>query len=82
MSLQHSQNKKTVKKIKLDQVDKDGSIIAEYKRCAILKYCEENKIKTNYLDKLDISNEFQILGLYCFVIFTIISTFLKSMKVF
>ena len=82
MSLHHSQNSNTVKKTKLDEVDEDGSIIAEYKRCAILKYCEENVIKTNYLDKLDISNEFQILGLYCFVIFTIISTFLKSMKVF
>ena len=82
MSLQHSQIKKTVKKIKLDEVGEDGSVIAEYKRYAILKYCEENVINTNYLDKLDILNEFQILGLYCFVIFTIISTFLKSMKVF
>ena len=82
MSTKHSQNKNTTKKTKLDKVDENVGSIAEYKRCAILKYCEENVIKTNYLNKLDISNEFQILGLYCFVIFTIISTFLKSMKVF
>ena len=82
MSLKQSQNKNTVKKIKIEEANKDGSIIAEYKRCAILKYCEGNGIKTSYLDELDISNGFQILGLYCFVIFTIISTFLKSMKVF
>ena len=82
MSLQHSQNINTVKKIKKDKVDDDGSIIAEYKRCAILKYCDENGIRTNNLDELSISNEFRILGLYCFVIFTIIFTFLKSMKFF
>ena len=42
MSLQHSQNKNTVKKIKIDEVDDDVSSIAEYKKCAILKYCNEN----------------------------------------
>ena len=82
MSLQHSQNINIVKKTKLDKVDEDGSSIAEYKKCAILKYCNDNGIKTNNLDKLDISNKFQTLGLYCFNIFTIIFTFLKSMKVF
>ena len=73
----HSQNENTIKKTKLDQVDEDVSIIAEYKRCAILKYCNENGIKTHHIDKLSISNEFHILGLYCFVIFTIIYTFLN-----
>ena len=80
MSLQHSQNKNTVKKIKVDEVKEDGSMIAEYKICAILKYCEGNGIKTNHLDKLSISNDFHILGL--FVIITIVFTFLKSKKVF
>ena len=82
MSLQHSQNKNTIKKTKLDEVDEDGSIIAEYKRCAILKYCNENGVKTNHLDDLSISNDFHLLGLYCFVIFTIIFTFLKCIEVF
>ena len=82
MSLKQSQNKNTVKKIKIEEANKDGSIIAEYKRCAILKYCNENGIKTNHLDKLSISNEFYTLGLYCFVIFTIIITFLKCIKAF
>ena len=59
MSIQHSQNKKTVKKMKIDE---DVSGIAEYKRCALLKYCNENGIKTNNLDKLSISNDFLLLG--------------------
>ena len=69
MSLYHSQNNNTVKKIKLDEVDEDGSIIAECKICAVLKYCDENEITTNHLDKLFISNDFLLLGLYCFVFF-------------
>ena len=62
MSLQHSKNKKPVKKTKLDVVDEDGSSIAEYKRCAILKYCNKNGIRTNHLDELSISNNFYLLG--------------------
>ena len=70
MSIQHSQNKKTVKKMKIDE---DVSGIAEYKRCALLKYCNENGIKTNNLDKLSISNDFHLLGLYffCFIFYNI-----------
>ena len=82
MSLQHSQNKKNVIKTKKDKVDEDRSIIAEYKRCAILKYCNENGIKTNHLDELSISNDFHSLGLYYFVLFSVIFTFLKSINVF
>ena len=62
MSTQHSLNKNTIKKINLDEVDEDISGIAEYKRCAILKYCNENGIDTNHLDKLSISNDFLLLG--------------------
>ena len=69
MSTQHSLNKKTIKNTKLDEVDEDGSIIAECKICAVLKYCDENEITTNHLDKLFISNDFLLLGLYCFVFF-------------
>ena len=59
MSIQHSQNKKTVKKMKIDE---DVSSIAEYKKCAILKYCNENGIDTNHFDKISISNDFLLLG--------------------
>ena len=41
MSTQNSRNKNTIKKIKLDDVDKDVNSIAEYKRCAFLRYCKE-----------------------------------------
>ena len=75
MSLHHSQNNNTEKKIKLDKVDEDESIIAEYKRCAILKYCNKNGIKTNHLDELSISNDFHLLGLFYFVLFLVIFTF-------
>ena len=67
MSLQHRQNKNTVKKINLDEVDEGVSNVTKYKRCAILKYCDGNGIKRNHLDKLSISNYFHILGLYHFV---------------
>ena len=40
MSTQHNRNKNTTKKTKLNEVDKNVSSIAEYKRCAILKYCK------------------------------------------
>ena len=79
MSLQHSQNKNTVKKIKIDD---DVSSIAEYKKCAILKYCNENGIKTNNLDKLSISNDFRLLGLYFFVLFSKIFTFFELYESF
>ena len=68
MSTQHSQNKNTIKKIKLDEVDKDVNSVAEYKRCAILKYCNENGIEKNQLDILSFTNEHHKLGI--FIVFT------------
>ena len=41
MSTQHRLNKITKKKIKLYEVNEDVSSVTEYKRCAILKYCDE-----------------------------------------
>ena len=64
MSLQHSQNKNSVMKIKLDKVDEDGSSVAEYKRCAILKYYIKNGIEKNHLDELSIPTDFNFLGLF------------------
>ena len=66
MSTQHSQNRITTKKIKLDEVDENVCSIAAYKRCAILKYCNENGNINNQLDNLFISNDFHNLGMcYC-----------------
>ena len=62
MSTQHSQNRNTSKKIKLDEVDENVGSSAEYKRCAILKYCNENGNINNQLDEFFISNEVHILG--------------------
>ena len=52
MSTQNIRNKNTIKKIKLDEVNEKVSCIAEYKRCATLKYCKENGIEKNHLDEL------------------------------
>ena len=66
MSTKHSRNKNTTKKRKLDEVDESVSSIAEYKRCAILKFCKENGIETNQLKNLFISKKLHKLGLYYF----------------
>ena len=68
MSIEHSQHKNTIKKIKLDEVHKNVSSIAKYKRCAILKFCIENGIKNYQLDKLSISNEVHNIGL-CYILY-------------
>ena len=64
MSTQHSLNKNTIKKIKLDEVDENVSSIAEYKKCAILKYCNENGNIKKQLDNFFISIELHKLGLF------------------
>ena len=77
MSTQHSLNKNTIKKIKLDEVDENVSSVVEYKRCAILKYCNENGIENYQLDVSSISNELHNLGMcYCFLL-SIICLFLE-----
>ena len=40
------------------------SSIAEYKRCAILKYCKDNGIKKSHLDEFLISNNHNKLGIF------------------
>ena len=62
MSKYHSRNKKATKKIKLDKGDENVGSIAEYKRCAILKFCNEKGIKKNQLDELSISEKLHKLG--------------------
>ena len=82
MSTQHSQNKNTIKKIKLDDADKDVGSVAEHKRFAILKYCKENGIEKYQLDVTSISNELYELGVcYCFLTSSI-SIILKLYEIF
>ena len=63
MSTLHRLNKDTIKKTKLDEVNEIVSSVRENKRCAILKYCDENGIEKNQLDILSISNELRKLGM-------------------
>ena len=64
--MSNCQNKKTVKKTKLDEVDEDVCSVEEYKRFAILKYCNENGIKKHQINRLFFSNDIHILGLCYF----------------
>ena len=82
MSTQHSLYKNTIKKIKLDEVDENVSSVVEYKRCAILKYCNENGIEKYQLDKLSISNELHKLGKSYFFLTSIRSIILEVHKIF
>ena len=70
-------NKSTRKKIKLDEVNEDVSSIAEYKRCAILKYCNENGIEKNQLHISSVSNELHKLGMHYFYLLSIICIILE-----
>ena len=68
MSTQYSQNKNTTKKIKLDKVDKNVSSIAEFKRLAILKYCNGNVDIKSKLDDFFLLSYFRYLLLFAFTI--------------
>ena len=73
MSTQHRLNINTKKKRKLDEVNEVVSSVTEYKRCAILKYCDENGIEKNQLNILSIINKLQTLGMSYSLIISIIS---------
>ena len=77
MSTQLKLNKSTRKKIKLDEVKRGVSSVADFKRYAILRYCDENGIEKNQLDILSIPNKLQKIGIsYCFIT-SIISSILE-----
>ena len=57
MSLNHSLSKNSIKKIKLDEADENVSSILEYKRIAILKFCNENGTKSCKYDEMISSND-------------------------
>ena len=73
MSTQHRLNINTKKKRKLDEVNEVVSSVTEYKRCAILKYCDENGTGKNQLNILSIINKLQTLGISYSLIISIIS---------
>ena len=75
MSTQHSKNKNAIKKIKLDEDNGNVSSIAEYKRCAILKHCNENGNIKNQLDELFILNELHELGLTFCLYLSVVNIF-------
>ena len=77
MSTQHRLNKNTKKIIKLDKVNEDVSSVAEYKRCAILKYFNEYGIEKYQLDMSSISNELHKLGMHYFYLLSIICIILE-----
>ena len=52
MSINHNQNENSMKKIKLDEHDENVSSIAEYKRLAILQFCNENGTKMCTYDEM------------------------------
>ena len=64
MSTTYTQHKNTIMKIKKDEVHAIVSSIAEYKRCAIQKFCIEYGIKNYQLNKLSISNDLHNIGLF------------------
>ena len=57
MSINHSQKKISIKKIKLDEADENVSGITEYKRIAIQKFCNENGTKICRYDEMFSSND-------------------------
>ena len=60
MSLNHSQNEISTKRIKLDEFVENVSSITEFKRLA-LEYYKENDIQSFQSN----ANDFQELGIYC-----------------
>ena len=77
MSTQHKLKRNTKEIIKLDKVDGYLDCIAEYKRCAILKYCNEYGIEKYQLDMSSISNELHKLGMHYFYLLSIICIILE-----
>ena len=63
-------------------LSKQKSSIAEYKRCAFLKYCNENDNKKHQLDKLSTSNDLLKLGIFYWFVILILIFILNYMKVF
>ena len=65
MSINHSQNKNSIKKMKLDEADENVSSIAEYKRLAFLKFYNENGKRSIQFNKLFITDDVHALSIFC-----------------
>ena len=65
MSINHIQNKISMKKIKLDESDENVSSILKYKRLAFLKFNNENGKRNFQFNKLFITDDIHALVIFC-----------------
>ena len=65
MLINHSQNKTSMKKVKLDGANENGSSNAEYKRLAFLKFNNVNGKRSFQFSKLFITDYIHLLGIFC-----------------
>ena len=63
MSVEHSQNKISIKKIKLNKVSKNDGCITKFKERAILKFCKENYTQSYQYDEMFNSNVLIEIGI-------------------
>ena len=63
MSVEHSQNKISIKKIKLNKVSKKVGCITKFKERAILKFCKENYTQSYQFDEMFNSNVLIEIGI-------------------
>ena len=66
MSINHSLNKNSIKKIKLEEADENVRSIAKYKRLAILKFCNESDTKKFQSNNFFIKDDIHALGICCY----------------
>ena len=57
MSIKHSLSKNNITKIKLNKANENVSSITEYKRIAIVKFCNEKDTKSCKYDEIFNSND-------------------------
>ena len=63
MSVEHSQNKISIKKIKLNKVSKKVGCITKFKERAILKFCKENYTQSCQYEEMINSNVLNKTGI-------------------
>ena len=63
MSVEHSQNKISIKSIKLNKVSENDGCITKFKERAILKFCKENYTQSYQYDEMFNSNVLIEIGI-------------------
>ena len=63
MSVEHSQNKISIKRIILNKVSKNDGCITKFKERAILKFCKENYTQSCQYDEMNNSNVLNKIGI-------------------